>query len=100
MLHVPQILINDGGIKCGLNDTVREKREMPWFIPRTLKGKIAAIIWLITFLMVQYPIITWANRAQPYVLGAPFNFFWWWAWFNIVALVEIVIAWKVWEVRE
>ena len=72
-----------------------------WFIPRTTRGKVAMVIWIIFFALVQYPLVTLAaGKLHPYVLGLPFNFFYWWIMFLILIFLEIIFAWRIWETKE
>lgn len=72
-----------------------------WFVPRTSQGKVAMILWIIFFALVQYPLITLvAGKLHPYVFGLPFNFFYWWIMFLVLIFLEIIFAWKVWQTKE
>jgi hypothetical protein len=72
-----------------------------WFIPRTTRGKVAMVIWIIFFALVQYPLVTLAaGKLHPYVFGLPFNFFYWWIMFLILIFLEIIFAWRIWETKE
>jgi|GEM_PF-1695596 hypothetical protein len=72
-------------------------KGFPWFVPRRTKDRVAMLAWLIAFAMVCWPVLAWANRLEPHVLGYPFNFFWLWFWFNAIIAIEVIIAWKVWR---
>ena len=41
-------------------------------IPRSRKGKLVTLTVLCLYLLIQWPILQFANRMEPFVLGMPF----------------------------
>ena len=44
-------------------------------IPRSRKGKLVTLTVLCLYLLIQWPILRFANRIEPFVLGMPFLYF-------------------------
>lgn len=44
-------------------------------IPRTRRGKFVTLAILCLYLLIQWPILRFANRIQPLILGLPFLYF-------------------------
>ncbi|SFE72443.1 DUF3311 domain-containing protein [Alteribacillus iranensis] len=54
----------------------------------------------ITFLMTIFPIFEIANRAEPIIIGLPFNFFWVVMWIVITFLAVLTLYFKDPDVDE
>jgi len=66
-------------------------------LPRTLKGLVMLLWILICFIMVEWPILSWANRIEPFIGGFPFIYFWLTFWYVMIAIGAIVTALFVWR---
>ncbi len=47
-------------------------------------------------IMMESPVILWANKVNPMVLGMPFLLFWvllWWAFCTVVLLIAFKLNW-------
>ncbi|WP_240374813.1 DUF3311 domain-containing protein [Bacillus piscicola] len=49
---------------------------------------------VITFLMTIFPIFEIANRAEPFILGFPFNFFWVVLWIIVTFALVVFLYFK------
>ena len=56
------------------------------------------LLWiLICFIMVEWPILGWANRIEPSIGGFPFVYFWLTLWYVLMAIGVIATALFVWK---
>ena len=63
---------------------------------RKAKVWFFAILWIIAFALVNYPIGAWAGqKLYPFILGMPFSVFYFWAAYSFLILVGVLMAWQV-----
>ncbi len=51
---------------------------------------------ILGLVMMESPVILWANKVNPMVLGMPFLLFWvllWWAFCTVVLLIAFKLNW-------
>lgn len=59
---------------------------------------LAVIIWiLLCYVMVEWPVLAWANRIEPFILGLPFSYFWLTFWYVMMTVGGIFAALYVWR---
>ncbi|MGQ9759452.1 MAG: hypothetical protein ACUVQ5_02620 [Candidatus Methanomethylicaceae archaeon] len=70
-------------------------------LPKSLAGKlckrVVLLFYIVYFAVVNWPILTVANRIEPTILGMPFLVAWILIWWLIASVVAIIAAWKVWN---
>lgn len=44
------------------------------FVPRTAQGRLIVVLYLLWLACAEWPLLPWANRIEPTVLGFPFVF--------------------------
>ncbi len=65
--------------------------------PRTKAGA-AMLVWIIfCYLMVEWPVLEFANRIHPFIGGVSFLYFWLSFWYILLVIGIFVTAWKVWK---
>ncbi|MBO1002154.1 DUF3311 domain-containing protein [Pseudogracilibacillus auburnensis] len=60
------------------------------------KRILFTILTILGLVMLESPIILWANKIDPMVLGLPFLLFWvlfWWAFCTILFLIAYKFNW-------
>lgn len=60
------------------------------------KRAVFTALTIIGLIMMESPIILWANKIEPMVLGIPFLLFWvlfWWAFCTVLFLVAYKYNW-------
>lgn len=50
-----------------------------------------SLIALVCFLPLIFPVFEWANRAEPMIIGLPFNFFWVLLWMVITFICVLTL---------
>lgn len=64
--------------------------------PRTRIGRFRWIYFVTTFLLTQWPFISWANRIEPQIFGLPFFYM----YLNIVYTLILAGLATLWPGRK
>mgnify|MGYP001148721261 CR=1 FL=1 len=66
--------------------------------PRKKKAIIFAIVWIVAFSLVNYPVGAFlGHRIHPFIFGVPFSLFYFWASYTLLIVIGILMAWKLWR---
>ena len=62
------------------------------WIPRSRKGKLVVLCFVILYLLVEWPILGLVNSIQPLIFGFPFLFAWLSAVYVLLILCLLYLA--------
>jgi len=91
--------VNIDGVKEGQKD-MGTKIVRSHFLPRTTKGTVMVVYFLICYLMVEWPILRFANKIHPRIAGTTFLYGWLLIWYILFCIGAIITAKYVWKVKK